>query len=400
MLLPQIDPVADAVYRLAERLRPVGLESLPLSQLAGRVLAEPLLADRDNPALDVSAMDGYAIRAADAAEGSLPVVGRALAGSPPLTLQPHTAVQIFTGAAVPVGADCVIPREQTRESPDRVELDLPVEELKAGQHIRYRGENARAGSEVLIPGTLLSGAAVAAVASVAGPHLSVHQKVKVAIVNTGDELVSPGQPAADWQIRDSNGPTLATVLAHVEWVKLCARVRTADQLSTISETIANLLPAVDAVILTGGVSVGDADHVPAAIQALGGEIVFHRLPIRPGKPVLGATLPQGKLVVGLPGNPVSVAVTATVVAMPLLRKLAGLRPLILPRPRVLVSNPDDRQLQLHWHRLVELTAEGDVKYVDSRGSGDLISLAHSSGFVTIPPGMGGPGPWPLTLWCR
>ena len=239
---------------------------------------------------------------------------------------------------------------------------------------------------------------MSAVASVAGPQLNVHRKVRVAIVNTGDELVSPGQPAADWQIRDSNGPTLAATLMRAEWLKVCARVRAADQLSSISETLSNLLPAVDAIVVTGGVSMGDADHVPAAIEKLGGKIVFHRLPIRPGKPVLTALAPEGKVIIGLPGNPVSVAVTATVIALPLLRMLSGLSELIPAQPRVLISNSDDKQLNLQWYRLVEVTAGGEVRLVEHRGSGDLIALAHSVGFVTIPAGLTGPGPWPLTLW--
>lgn len=398
MLLPQLDPVTNAVLLLADLLRAVEVESLPVSQTSGRVLARPLLADRDHPPLDVSAMDGYAIRLADAELGSLPITGRATAGLAPPELKPQTAVQIFTGAPVPAGCDCVIPREQTREAPDRVELTNPPTELKPGQHIRYRGENARSGSEVLAAGTFLNSSAVAAVASVAGPYVDGFRKVRVAIVNTGDELVTAGQPAQDWQIRDSNGPTLAATLASIQWLEITARVRSADQLSTVSERLAALLPAADAIIVTGGVSVGDTDHVPAAIAKLGGEIVFHRLPIRPGKPVLGAIMPEGKLIIGLPGNPVSVAVTASVVAMPLLRKLGGLRPIMPAQPRVLIGNHDDKQLQLQWYRLVEITEQGVVNYVDSRGSGDLISLSHSRGFVTVPPGMSGPGPWPLTLW--
>lgn len=398
MSLAQLDPVTASVLKLADRLQAVEVEPLPLSQLAGRVLAESLLADRDNPPLDVSAMDGYAIRTVDSAQGSFPIVARATAGSPPLKMQALSTIQIFTGSPVPEGADCVVPREQTRETAERMELDVPADQLKVGQNIRYRGENARAGSQVLASGTLLNSTAIAAVASVAGRQLQVYRKVKVAIVNTGDELVSPGYPVADWQIHDSNGPTLAAAVARTDWLKLCARVRASDQLSTISETLANLLPAVDAIVVTGGVSVGDTDHVPAAITKLGGEIVFHRLPIRPGKPVLGAIMPEGKLIVGLPGNPVSVAVTATVVALPMLRKLGGLSPLMPPHPRVLIGNHDDKQLKLQWYRLVELTDEGEVNYIDSRGSGDLISLARSAGFVTLPPGMSGPGPWPLTLW--
>jgi molybdopterin molybdotransferase len=126
--------------------------------------------------------------------------------------------------------------------------------------------------------------------------------------------------------------------------------------------------------------------------------VFHRLPIKPGKPVLGAVTSNGKLIVGLPGNPVSVAVTATAVALPLLRYMAGFSAPLLPRPKVLVDDFDDQQLPLMWYRLVEIAADGRVSLMDSRGSGDLVSLARSSGFVALPAGMSGAGPWPLYLW--
>lgn len=407
MTLPQIDPVTAAVLQLAGRLRLVGTEVLPIGELAGRelagrVLAEPLLADRDNPPLDVSAMDGYALRladiVADAAAGWLPVSGVAVAGSPAPVLERGKAVQIFTGAPVPAGADCVVPREQTRESPERMELTVPILQLKAGQNIRRRGENAYAGSEVLPHGTCLTSAAIAAIASVAAAEIVVHRKVRVAVVNTGDELIAPGQPAEDWQIRDSNGPTLEAALARYPWLEVVARRRVADHLASIADNLGELLPSVDAVILTGGVSMGDTDHVPGAVRESGGEIVFHRLPIRPGKPVLGAVAPEGKLIVGLPGNPVSVAVTAAVIALPLLRQLGGLAEILPGQQQVLVSNSDDKKLNLHWYRLVELGSDGQLRYVDSRGSGDLIALGRSAGFVTVPAGMSGPGPWPLQLW--
>lgn len=395
-----MDPVTAAIGQLADRLRLVGTEVLPIDELAGRVLAEPLLADRDNPPLDVSAMDGYALRIAEAASGSgsLPVLGVASAGSPPPTLQPGMAVQIFTGAPVPAGADCVVPREQTRESPERVELTSPATQLKPGQNIRYRGENAVVGNRVLPPGTYVSSAAMAAVASVAGRQMVVHRKVRVAVVNTGDELIPPGQPAEDWQIRDSNGPTLAAALARHAWVEVVARRRVADHLAAIADNLTELLPLADAIILTGGVSMGDTDHVPGAVAEVGGEVVFHRLPIRPGKPVLGAATQHGKLIIGLPGNPVSVAVTAAVIGLPLFRKLGGFAEILPGQPRVLISNADDKQLKLQWYRLVELGSDGQASYVDNRGSGDLVALGRSSGFVTVPAGMTGAGPWPLTLW--
>ena len=141
---------------------------------------------------------------------------------------------------------------------------------------------------------------------------------------------------------------------------------------------------------------GDTDFVPAAIQSLGGEIVFHRLPIRPGKPVLGGVI-DGKLILGLPGNPVSVAVTARVFGLPLLRKLSGC-PTPAVRPSVELSAGHDKPLDLTWFRLVNMDDQGQLQLTRSQGSGDLVSLSHSCGFVEIPPGQVGQGPFQLTLW--
>lgn len=402
MVLPQVTSVYAAVDQLAQRLNTVERESLPLSQVAGRVLAESLVADRDSPPLNVSGMDGYAFCIDELDSGHsgpivLPIRGVARAGSPPPGHVFQSAVRIFTGAPVPEGANCVVQREQTRESPDRVELLISSDDLVRGQNIRFRGENARVGSQVLPAGICIDGSAMATVASVAGRTLNVYRPVRVAIVNTGDELIEPGEPVADWQIRDSNGPTLESMFKRLGWLKVTHRSRAGDQLSSIADTLEHLLTTVDALLLTGGVSMGDTDHVPAAIEKIGGQIVFHRLPIRPGRPVLGAVA-GGKLIIGLPGNPVSVAVTSTVVALPLLKRLAGVQPLVESCPRVTVTPADSLQLPLTWYRLVEISETGDVRFVDTRGSGDLISLARSVGFVTIPPGMCGSGPWPLTRW--
>ena len=141
---------------------------------------------------------------------------------------------------------------------------------------------------------------------------------------------------------------------------------------------------------------GDTDYVPAAISSIGGEVVFHRLPIRPGKPILGAHL-GSTLILGLPGNPVSVAVTARVFGVPLLGKLAGLTSPPV-QPLVHLSSADDKQLPLTWYRLIEVDSAGRTQLVTSQGSGDLVSLARSAGFVTVAAGQSGPGPWPLTLW--
>jgi len=398
MQLPLLNPVTAALLGVAERLRVVDHQSLPLTEVAGRILARGLVADRDNPPTDVSAMDGYAMRLDPVPQSRWPIAGVATAGAAPPPLPPHAVVQIFTGAPVPQGADCVVPREQTRETPAAIELLIPPSELRVGQNIRYRGENAAVGSQVLAAGTWLGSSAMAAVASLAGSQVDVYRQLRVAVINTGDEIVPPGQPALQWQIRDSNGPVLRAALSDPAWLNLVSHQQVPDQLDLISSELEHSLAQADAVILTGGVSMGDTDHVPAAVQAVGGEILFHRLPIRPGKPVLAAVTGHGKLIVGLPGNPVSVAVTAAVIAMPLLRKQAGMHRWLPAAPLALVEQADDKQLKLQWYRLVQLLDNGAVKYVDSRGSGDLISLAVSDGFITLPAGGSGPGPWPLTFW--
>ncbi|MFO1066407.1 MAG: molybdopterin molybdotransferase MoeA [Pirellulales bacterium] len=376
-------------------------ESIPISQAGGRVTAEPLLMDRDSPPLDVSAMDGYAIAMADlhrfASDGLL-VSAVAAAGRSPGTCIPGSAIKIFTGAPVPFGADCVIQREHTEVNGGRVRLVEPIDAIRPSQNIRRRGENAAQGTLAISSGVELSATAMAVASSIAPPQILVRRKVRVAVINTGDELIEPGRPAELWQIRDSNGLTLQTALERLPWLEIVHRCRAIDDLQSLTEALAESEATVDVVILTGGVSMGDTDHVPAAVRAIGGEVVFHRLPIRPGKPILGAVSSTGRLILGLPGNPVSVAVTARRIAVPLLRKTAGLAVIEPPVPSVSLSNPDDKRLNLIWHRLVRLGRDGRAELIDNRGSGDIVSLAGSDGFVEVALGAYGPGPWPFYAW--
>ena len=398
--LPQIDPVATAIARLAERLARVEVEPFFTTYASGRVLAEPLLADRDSPAVDVSAMDGYAIRMADlssARDSTMRVAGVAPAGAAPVALPPSEAVRIFTGAAVPAEADCVVRREDTDEGLEEVKFRVAAESLRTGQNIRRRGENIRAGQVVLARGVVLSAPVMGAVATFAPMQLLVQKRVRVAVLNTGDELAEVGEAVKPWQIRDSNGPLLEAWLGQLPWIELVGRRHVGDSLESVMAAIAEQLPHADAILLTGGVSMGDTDFVPEAIAKLGGEIVFHRLPIRPGKPVLGASL-SGKLLLGLPGNPVSVAVTSRVIGLPLLRKLAGIAPIEEKQPRCLLSEADEKKLSLVWYRLVKVADDGKVSLVDSQGSGDLVSLAQSDGFVEVPVGESGAGPWRVRWW--
>ena len=395
--MPQLSPVDAALARLSAKLATVDCQLCPLEEAAGRVLGEVLLADRDSPPLDVSAMDGYALKLSDwDGQRPLPVQATACAGSPPQVLRSGQAIKIFTGGPLPADADCVVRREDTRLDPAGVLVTVPVAKLCRGQNIRRRAENAPRGKPLLEQGTLLDAARMAAVASFAAPQLSVRRRVRVAIVNTGDELAQPGAEVADWQIRDSNGPWLQSWLASCPWVEIVARQRVRDTLDAVSATLADLLPRCDAVLLTGGVSMGDTDFVPAAVEALGGEIVFHRLPIRPGKPVLGAAV-DGKLVLGLPGNPASVAVTSRVFGEPLLLRQAGC--ISSPgRPLVHLADPDDKRLELTWYRLVRLGDAGQVHLLASQGSGDVVALSLSDGFVELLPGASPSTAVRLTVW--
>ncbi len=395
MQIPQLDPVQVAINSLAKHLSTVPDEHIAIDECLGRVLAEPLCADRDSPALDVSAMDGYAVRLEDLGSDSMVIQATAPAGQPPVALNAGEAIRIFTGAPIPWNANCVVRREDAIESADRVSFSVPTSTLSYGQNIRPRGENTRGGAVVIPAGNPISAANIAAVAGFGLPKFKMRRKVRVTILNTGDELAQPGQRVEEWQIRDSNGPTLEAWLKSLPWAEMCMRQCVEDTFGAVCTALSQQADC-DAVILTGGVSMGDADFVPSAIEHIGGQVAFHRLPIRPGKPVLGASL-NGKLLLGLPGNPVSVAVTSRVFGEPLLRKLAGIaQP--KPRPLVALSNPDDKQVDLIWFRPVGINGRGEVELVASQGSGDFVSLSHSCGFVEIPPRRSGAGPFRLTMW--
>jgi molybdopterin molybdotransferase len=227
-------------------------------------------------------------------------------------------------------------------------------------------------------------------------RIEVFDPVRISILNTGDELVDLGQPIQDWQIRDSNGPLLSTMLASHAWAR-ALRKKVPDDPVQIRAALSQALAESDAVILTGGVSMGDTDHVPKSIVDCGGEVVFHRVPIRPGKPLLGAVGPKGQVIMGLPGNPVSVAVTFRKYALPLLRYVSGMRGEEIA-VRVPIVCDDAKTLELIWFRLVKLDGSGNAMVLPSQGSGDIISLSSSDGFVEIPSGVPSKGSFPFYPW--
>lgn len=392
-----------ALDALAARLGVVEAESIALA--AGRVLAQPVLADRDSPAADVSAMDGYAVRMSDLSRrDAVAVAGEVQAGQPPGEMPEHAVLRIFTGAVLPPGAEAVVKREDTQERPAAVLWSDAARELAAGTNIRRQGENGRCGSQVIAGGVELNAASVASAISFGAANVSARRPVRCAVMVTGNELLGPQDIPQPWQLRDSNGPTVAAMISDKPWLHLQHQTRCGDHREELRAMLSGALQQSDAVILTGGVSKGDYDHVPAVVAEVGGEIVFHRLPIRPGQPILGAVTQRGQLIIGLPGNPVSAACGMLRMAIPLLRKLSGQRNWKARPLSVVLENSGDKTLPLHWMRLVRLSetpASGGsvhVELVPSKGSGDLVALGTSDGFIEQPPGAVGPGPWPFYRW--
>jgi molybdopterin molybdotransferase len=311
-------PVAEAQARLFALAPRVVAETVPLRQAAGRWAAEPVRAGRTQPAADLSAMDGYALRFVDL-PGPWRVAGESAAGRPFAgVIGAGEAVRIFTGAVLPEGADTVLVQEEARREGDRLHLD--------GEGPPHRGRNTRAkgldfaeGDTLIAAGERLTPARIALAATAGHSALAVNRRVRVAILATGDELVAPGTPISGLDLPESNGAMLVALLAGLP-VDLTDLGILPDRLDSLTHAFA----AVDADILvtTGGASVGDHDLVRPALETAGGSLDFWRIALRPGKPMMAGRL-GGAVVLGLPGNPVSAFVTALLFLKPLIAAMAG-----------------------------------------------------------------------------
>ncbi|QDT08493.1 molybdopterin molybdotransferase MoeA [Planctomycetes bacterium K23_9] len=390
---------AEAIRELANQLAVVKAR-LNADDCTGRVLADDVVADRDSPAADVSAMDGYAIRLADLSDqNTVAVTGEAAAGEKPPSMQSDGVVRIFTGAIVPDQCEAVVKREDTEESDGSIRFRQSAMQTQAGDNIRRAGENAKGGSTVLSAGVRITAAHRATMANFGADRVSVFAPVRVTVITTGDEVGKFDDAAPQpWQLRNSNQSSIASLLSQPAWIKHVASVHAVDDREQLAQTLTTALTDSDAVILTGGVSMGDYDYVPEIVRQVGGEVVFHGLPVRPGKPILGAATADGKLIVGLPGNPVSATIGCHRFAMPLLAKMSGQKNWRSNCPVVHLSNAGSKTIPLHWMRLVRLIDHGVAEPVQSLGSGDLVSLGQSTGYVELPPGETGNGPWPYYAW--
>ncbi|MDG9922983.1 MULTISPECIES: gephyrin-like molybdotransferase Glp [unclassified Pseudomonas] len=382
----ELRPVDEAIAALLELApSPPAAEWVPLAEALGRTLAEPVHALRPMPAWDNSAMDGYALRAADLPEqgGCLPLAGRIAAGDSVQALLPEGhAVRIFTGAPLPRGADSVVPQEQARVEGDRVWLPP----CKAGDHVRRCGEECERGERILESGKLLRAQELGLLASLGVPEVAARRRLRVGLLSSGNELREPGEILLPGQIYNANRYSLGGVLRGLGLeVDDCGVL--IDDLATSRDALSLAASEWDVLITSGGVSVGEEDHLKQAVRELG-ELHLWRLAIQPGKPFAFGQV-CGTPWIGLPGNPVAALITALVVARPFLLRAQGRRD-VLPRAVPVAAgfswpkaNPRRQYLRA---RLQQGGSGLQVMPYEKQGSAMLTSACWADGLALVESG--------------
>lgn len=379
MTAPPLIPVAEAQARLMAMARPVAAETASLSQAAGRWAAQDIAARRTQPSTDLSAMDGYAIRYADL-PGPFTLVGESAAGHPFAgSVSAGQTVRIFTGAAMPPGADTVMVQEEARANGPHIML-TGEGPRKPGGNVRHQGLDFTAGDILVKRGTRLTPAHIALAASAGHGALPVNRRLCIAIVATGDELVPPGTPKHGAQLPEANSTMLAAIMADLP-VDIVDVGIVRDDLAALTRAFAAI--DADLIVTTGGASVGDHDLVRPALQTAGGTIDFWRIAVRPGRPMMAGTLGKA-LLVGLPGNPVAVFVTAQLFVRPLIAAMCGATD---PLPRLLqarLAEPlhanDARQDYLRAQLV-----DGQVSVAAVQDSSMLLTLSRANCLVVRAP---------------
>lgn len=395
---------ADALRRVEETSRALPPRRELLLRACGRRLAEPVIADIDSPAWDRAMMDGFAVTNADFLEAGdatvelAVVVDLAAGATSTVTITPGTAARIMTGAAIPPGAEAVVPIERavagTASATAGSRVRLQDGGFRAGQHIARQGTAFAAGDEVLPAGSLLTAAEVGLAAEAGATHVVASPQVRVAILSTGSELVDAAAVPEHGQTRNSNGPMVAAAVGLLGAEPIPLGIA-ADRPEAIRAAIRQGL-AADVLVLSGGVSAGDFDLVPGILAACGVQQVFHRVRLKPGKPVWFGKLDRDRasptLVFGLPGNPASTLVCFELFVRPAIAILTGRPPEDWHLPRcdaVLIDGckgANGRPVFLPCQLLKEgsgLTAT-PLRWT---GSSDLRGLAGASGLVAVPPGV-------------
>ena len=386
----ELTPVDDYLASILETIGPLPAITLQLLDAHGCLLVEDMIAPVELPSFDNSAMDGYAVRHADVAEASpeqpvvLPVVGDIPAGDTQARMiAPGMTARIMTGAALPAGADAVVPVEWTDGGVVRVTIRQAAE---VGQHVRRRGDDVQSGERILTAGTWLGAAQVGLLAAIGADRVLVRPRPRVVVLSTGSELVDPGDPIASGQIYDANSHTLAA--AATEAGAIAYRVGIVpDDPATLTETIDDQLVRADLVITSGGVSVGAYDVVKEVLSQLG-TVRFDRLAMQPGMPQgFGTIGPDDTPIFTLPGNPVSAYVSFEVFVRPVIRTLLDQEPIHRATVKATCteafSSPPGKR-QYARARLDQSGDRAEVRPVGGPGSHLLRNLAQANAFIVVP----------------
>lgn len=361
--------------------------SMPLKQLSGKILREPIVAAMDQPPFDRVTMDGIALasQAYERGRRTFRIIGTQAAGAAPLTLHdPSACLEVMTGAMLPEGCDCVVPVENITIAEGAATLADAAP--GRGLNIHPRGIDCKSGTRLLEPGMTLGAAEVAVIASQGQAHATVSSPPRIAIISTGDELVEPGQPRAAWQIYRSNAYGVLTALQRRGLSQLTLDHLPDDQ-DTLRTRLRKHLDTHDVLILSGGVSMGRFDYIPQVLGELGIDVVFHKVAQRPGKPLWFGVGAGGRAVYALPGNPVSTLVCLVRYVLAGLEAAQGTTR--APTETVELAEDYEVSAALTLFIPVKVQADGGSRRAHPRathGSGDFTSLIGTDGFVELSPG--------------
>lgn len=382
---------AEADRLIFQQMVPFHREDCPLASAQGRVLRTEIRADRDLPPFDRVMLDGFALRAAALAAGvrSFRVTRVQAAGMRAFRLEEASdaCIDVMTGAVLPVGADCVVPYEETQREGSMVTVGGKSGQFAAGHGVHLRASDHRAGEVLVCPGTRLTGREIAVAAACGHPILTVSQRPKIAVVATGDELVEVESAVAAHQIRRSNDYALCAALALAGYPNT-SRFHLRDLPHEIEHLIWHVLAEFEVIVITGGVSKGKFDFLPRELDRQGVKKVFHGVAQKPGKPIWFGTTPRGTPVFALPGNPVSACTCLHRYVLPALAWASGMK--VNPPRRVTLGTAVIPKANLAWFLPVRLVNDetGGWRATPNPGnnSGDFAGLVGTDGFVELAAG--------------
>lgn len=396
--------VGEARHAIREALSPLPEETVTLAEARGRVLRQPVAAERDQPPYDRVTMDGIAVRHAVLAGGTrrFRIAGTQYAGEPARELgHDGDCIEVMTGAVLPAGSDCIIPVERLQKGDSHLVVDADYG-AEVGQFVHRRGSDHRAGHTLLAAGRRISALDIALLASAGLPEVRVARLPRVRVLSTGNELVPAGAAIEPHQVRLSNGPALVAMLDGQGFTD-SRHTHLADEPDTMRRVIADLLDECDVLLLSGGVSMGKADFVPQVLDEIGVRRVFHKIAQRPGKPMWFGIGPRGQAVFALPGNPVSALTCCRHYVLPALHEASGGEP---GEPlRVALGADFDFRPALTCLLPVTLGDDADGRRIATpvltNTSGDFTALARSDGYLELPAGQShfdAGSTWPLFRW--